>query len=76
MLAVLPEIEAAVPPDGAHEYVYGPVPPLTVMVAAPLDPPLHETLVCETTDDVMPAGCVIVTVCVRTHPFASVIVQV
>ena len=33
-LAVVP-----VPPLGAHEYVYGDVPPVAVTVAVPVDPP-------------------------------------
>ena len=69
-------VVAAVPPDGAQEYVYPGVPPETVTVAAPLLPPLHDTLVCEETEEVIAVGCVIVTVCVRIHAFASVIVHV
>ena len=46
------------------------------MLAAPLFPPLHKILVCDVTDDDIPAGCVNETVCVRVQLFASVIVQV
>ena len=35
------------PPDGDHEYVYGVAPPAGVTVAAPFDPALHDTFVCE-----------------------------
>ena len=41
-----PEADEPVPPLGAHEYVNGPVPEVTVTVADPLQPPLHETFVC------------------------------
>ena len=37
--AISPEALAPVPPDGAHEYVYGPVPAATLAVAVPLIPP-------------------------------------
>jgi hypothetical protein len=45
--AASPVAVAAVPPDGAHAYVYAPVPPVTVTVAEPLVPPLHATLTWE-----------------------------
>ena len=37
--ATKPVADAPVPPDGDHEYVYDPVPPAAVTVAAPFDPP-------------------------------------
>jgi hypothetical protein len=41
-----PVAVAALPPEGAHEYVYGPVPPVTVALADPVHCPLQDTLVC------------------------------
>ncbi len=66
---------AAVPPLGDQEYVYGPVPPLGVTVAVPLEPPLHETLVLEVVA-VIAVGWVIVTVLVVEYELASVTVTV
>jgi hypothetical protein len=40
-----PVAVAAVPPDGAHEYVNGPVPATMLVVAEPLHCPLQTTLV-------------------------------
>ena len=37
--ATKPVADAPVPPDGDHEYVYDPVPPVAVTVAAPFEPP-------------------------------------
>ena len=51
--------DAAVPPDGAHAYVNGPVPVTTVTVAEPLHWPLQITLVCAP-DRVIAGGCVMV----------------
>lgn len=41
-----PVAVAAVPPDGAHAYVNGPVPDVMVVVAEPVHAPLHVMLVC------------------------------
>ena len=64
-----------VPPDGAHEYVYGDTPPPAVTVALPVLPPLHNTGV-DVALAVSNGGCVMVTVAMAVHPFASVTVQV
>jgi hypothetical protein len=45
-----PVAVAPVPPEGAHAYVYIPVPPLATTAALPLHTPLHVTLVCEPVD--------------------------
>jgi hypothetical protein len=37
---------ALVPPDGAHAYVYVPVPPVAATDAVPVHAPLHRTFVC------------------------------
>jgi hypothetical protein len=74
--ATKPEAVAAVPPDGAHEYVYGLVPPAGVTVAEPLLPPLHDTLVCEPAVKLMAVGCVIVKERVVVQLLASVTVTV
>jgi hypothetical protein len=68
------EAVAAVPPDGAHAYVYEGVPPLADTVADPLLPP-HAAGV-EETDAVIAEGSVMLNVPVAEHPLASVIVQV
>jgi hypothetical protein len=67
---------ALVPPLGAHEYVYGTVPPPAVTVAPPVAPPLHLTLVVELIEAVRTVGCVIVTAAVAVQPFLSVTVTV
>ena len=52
------------------------MPPVTDTVAAPLLPPLHDTLVCDDNVDVNTVGCVINTVFVIEHPFTSFTVHV
>ncbi|MOA44693.1 hypothetical protein D3C78_1670110 [compost metagenome] len=42
-----PVADAAVPPLGAHEYAYGPVPPAVLTAAEPSLPPAVLTLTCE-----------------------------
>jgi hypothetical protein len=54
--AVLPVMEGEVPPEGDHEYVYEPVPPVTLMLAAPLLPPLHEMFDCDVMVEVIAGG--------------------
>jgi hypothetical protein len=70
-----PVAVALVPPVGNHAYVYAGVPPPTLTVAVPFDPPKQETFVC-VAETVNAAGCVMLNVAVVTHAFASVIVQV
>ena len=53
-----------------------PAPPLAETVAEPFDPPLQETFVCEATEDEIPEGSVMFTVCACVQEFASVIVHV
>ena len=72
--AVRPVAVALVPPDGAHEYVNGPVPPVIVTVADPFPPPLHDTLVTDPMEGVPPAALETVTDAVAVQPFASVTV--
>jgi len=74
--AANPVAVAAVPPEGDQEYVYEPVPPLTLTVAEPLVPPLQETLICAEAEVTRAAGCMIVKLCVAVHEFASVTVTV
>jgi hypothetical protein len=69
------EAVAPVPPDGAHEYVYGAVPPEATTVALPLHEPLQVIFTCEPVD-VNAGGCVMLKVRVIVQPFASVIVTV
>jgi hypothetical protein len=57
----------AVPPLGAHAYVYEPGPPIAVTDAAPVHCPLHNTLVCVGVK-VIAGGCVMLNVCVAVHP--------
>jgi hypothetical protein len=71
-----PEAVAPVPPDGAHEYVYVPDPPVAVTVAEPLLPPLQLTFVCAEIVAVGEPAFVMVTVRVMLQPFASVTVTV
>lgn len=52
------------------------VPPLTETEAAPFDPPLQDTLVCDAADATKADGSVILNVAVDVHEFASVTVQV
>jgi hypothetical protein len=70
-----PVVVAAVPPEGAHEYVYGAVPPEATTVAEPVHWPLQRMFTCEPVV-VIAGGCVIVYVLVIVHPFASVTVTV
>lgn len=70
-----PEAEAPVPPDGAQLYVYTPVPPLAVTLAAPVHCPLHNTLVCVPVA-VIGGGCVILKVCDAVQPAVFEIVHV
>jgi len=74
--AAKPLAVAEVPPEGAHEYVYEPVPPLAVTVALPVLPPLHNGLELDVIEAVNNAGSVKVTVAVPVHKLASVIVTV
>ena len=64
------------PGAGDHAYESDPVPPLAVIVAAPLLPPLQLTLVIDTVLEVIAEGAVMLTVCVLVQELASVIVQV
>ena len=66
---------APVPPEGAHAYVYGAVPPEAVTEATPVQLPLHSTFVCDPVV-VKAGGCVMLKVRVVVHPFASVTVTV
>jgi len=53
------------------------VPPVGVLIlAAPFEPPLHETFVCELVVNDIAVGCITVKFCEVVHPFASVTVQV
>lgn len=62
-----PVAVAAVPPDGAHAYVYAPGPPVAVTEATPLHKPLHVTFVCVGVN-VMAGGAVMLNVRVIVHP--------
>jgi hypothetical protein len=64
-----------VPPEGAHEYVYGDVPPPATTVAEPVLPPLQRTGV-EVAEAVTTVGCVTVVEAVLVQPLASVTVTV
>ena len=68
-----PVAVAFVPPLGVHKYVYGPIPPLPVIVEVPSFPPLQRTfvvaLLVEVTDV---SGCVSDTEVVLVHPLESV----
>lgn len=58
-------------------YVYGPEPPVAVTVADPLLSPKQPTWFCALMLVLSaPVGCVMVTLRVNEHPFASVIVHV
>ena len=57
-------------------YVYDGVPPDAVTLADPLLAALHVLFEDADTEVVTAVGCVIITVCVRVHEFASVIVHV
>jgi hypothetical protein len=48
--AVRPLAVAAVPPLGAQEYVFAPIPPVTETVADPVLPPLQAMFVCDEID--------------------------
>src|SRR5690606_33035588 len=62
---------------GVQLYVYPPAPPVAVFTAAaPLDPPKHETLVCEAGVSDIALGCVIVNGLDDVQPFISVTIQV
>jgi hypothetical protein len=73
--AVRPVADAPVPPEGAHEYVYVPVPPVAVTDALPVAPPLHKTFVCVGVS-VIAGGCVIVNDCVAVQPAGEETVHV
>jgi len=75
VFALSPLAEEPVPPDGAHAYVYGPVPPEAVTEAVPFAPPLQETFVCACVA-LSTVGCVIVTTAVPLQELASVTVTV
>ncbi len=65
------------PPDGDHEYVYGVAPPAGVTVAAPFDPALHDTFVCEAILDVgngLTVTTVAALVAVQRLPFICITV--
>ena len=66
---------AAVPPLGAHEQVYGVVPPTGVTVADPFVPPKQEIFT-STIESVAAGVTVTVTVAVLIHPDAAVPVTV
>ena len=70
-----PVADAPVPPDGAHEYVYGPTPPVATTDATPVHPPLHRTLVCVGVS-VMAGGAVMENVRVAVQPPEAVTVHV
>jgi len=70
------EADAAVPPEGDHTYVYGGVPPLTEIAAAPSLPPRQETLEDPAVDIEIGVGVVTEVVAVIVQPFASVAVTV
>ena len=70
--ALRPVPIAFVPPVGAHDYVYGAVPPVALAVAVPVEPPLHSTPVLPVILAVTAEGCVTVTVAVSVHPLWSV----
>ena len=62
---------------GVQLYVYGPVPPVAALtLAAPFEPPLQDTFVCEADVNAKAVGCVTVKFCEVVHPFASVTVHV
>ena len=65
-----------VPPAGDHEYVNGPVPPITFTDALPLFPPLHETPARTDAEIVGPPIFETAPVAVALHPLASVTVTV
>jgi hypothetical protein len=69
------EAVAAVPPEGAHEYVYGVVPPVGVTVAEPLAPAKQETSTLLIAS-VAEGETVTTTVVVLIHPEAAVPVTV
>jgi hypothetical protein len=73
--AARPVAEEPVPPLGAHEYVYGAVPPEATTVAEPVVPPLQSTFTCEPVV-ASAGGCVMLNVLVVVQPFASVTVTV
>src|SRR5688572_24238563 len=71
-----PVAEAPVPPDGAHAYVYVPVPPVAVTLALPVVAPKHRMFVCVGVN-VMAGGAVMLNVRVIVQPAGpDVIVQV
>jgi hypothetical protein len=67
---------APVPPDGAHAYVYGAVPPATVTVAEPLLPPKQVTFVEAEMLAVGPPELGTFAIAVVVHPRESVTVTV
>jgi len=67
---------AAAPPEGAHVYRNGLLPPVGAAVADPSSAPLQETFDMDVMEAVIPPVLVTETVVVVLHPFASVTVQV
>ena len=59
-----------------HKYVYGLLPPIAVIVAEPVLPPLHNMFIAVVEVDIPEEGWVIVTVFVFVQPFTSVTVTV
>ena len=64
------------PPEGAHEYVYGVVPPVAVTVALPVLAPLHKTSVKDEMEVLIPDEFATVTAAFTLHPFESKTVTV
>jgi hypothetical protein len=65
-----------VPPVGVHAYVYGDTPPLVLVPALPLLPPLQLTFVDEVIVIVGDPAFGTFATAVTVHPFASVTVTV
>jgi len=63
-----------VPPTGDQKYAYGEVPPLTATEAEPVHSPQLDWVAVILADN--GCGCVMVTIDVAAHPFASVTVTV
>jgi hypothetical protein len=62
---------------GAQSYVNPPLPPVAAFTdAAPFEPPLHDTFVCDAAETTMAGGCVMLNVAVDVHPLESVTVTV
>ena len=75
MPAVNAVAEEPLPPEGAHEYVYGAVPPEATTAAVPVLPPKQSTGV-EEVVAVSWVGSVTVVIAVVVQPLASVTVAV